>query len=76
MLASSIEIAGHRDWIQRTVVARARELKTNANAISVATGGAVSPDHVQAYLTGKKSMTTEKLQHVLRVLKLEIKPFS
>jgi hypothetical protein len=60
------------DWLQAAVVARAKELDLTAYAIARDTGWAVSADHVQAYLTGKKSMGSHKLQHVLRVLKLRV----
>ena len=56
------------DWIQSAVIARARELGLTAYAIAKATDGAVSEDHVRAYLTRRKSMGSHKLQHVLRVL--------
>lgn len=60
------------DWVQQIVAARARELGMTAYRIAKETGGAVSQDHVQDYLTGKKSMGSHKLQHVLRVLKLDV----
>ena len=60
------------DWIQELVIDRSAKLGINAYQIAIATGWAVSDDHVQAYLTHKKSMGSHKLQHVLRVLGLEI----
>lgn len=62
------------DWVQRRVADRARELNLTAYAISKACGGAVSEDHVHAYLRGEKSMGSHKLQHVLRVLRLDVTP--
>jgi hypothetical protein len=62
----------HEDWIAAAVIARAGELGLSAYAISKATGGAVSADHVLAYLAGRKSMGSHKLQHVLRALSLTI----
>ena len=44
----------------------------SAYEIAKRTGGAVSEDHVQAYLTRRKSMGSHKLQHVLRALGLAI----
>lgn len=58
------------DWIQATVIARAAELDLTAYRIAQLTDGAVSADHVQAYLMRRKSMGSHKLQHVLRVLGL------
>jgi len=60
------------DWIQEAVIARAGELGLSAYAVAKATGGAVSEDHVLAYLSGRKSMGSHKLQHVLRALSLVI----
>lgn len=60
------------DWVQRRVAARARELGMTGYAIARDTGWAVSEDHVRDYLTGKKSMGSHKLQHVLRVLRLDV----
>jgi len=62
------------DWIRARVVARAAELGLTANAIAVRTGGAVSPDQVRAYLLGRKSMGSYRLQHVLQVLRLDVRP--
>lgn len=62
-----------RDWVQDRVIARAAELGLTSYAIAKAAGGAVSEDHIQAYLTRKKSMGSHKLQHVLRVLRLILK---
>lgn len=56
------------DWLQSAIIARAAELELTAYAIAKATNGAVSEDHVQAYLTRRKSMGSHKLQHVIRVL--------
>ena len=61
-----------KDWIQEAVIFRARELGLNSLAISKAIGGAVSDDHVRAYLTREKSMGSHKLQHVLSVLGLRL----
>jgi hypothetical protein len=62
-----------RDWIQQAVIARAKALGLTAYRIAQMTDGAVSEDHVQAYLTRRKSMGSHKLQHVLRVLDLDIR---
>lgn len=64
------------DWVQRRVADRARELGLTAYAIAAACGHAVSQDHVRAYLRGEKSMGSHKLQHVLRVLGLDVTPIS
>lgn len=60
------------DWIQARVIARAEEMELSAYAIAKATNGAVSEDHVRDYLTRRKSMGSHKLQHVLRVLQLDV----
>lgn len=67
--------AKHRldDWVQRACVVRADRLGLTAYAIAKATGGAVSDDHVKDFLAGRHSMGSHKLQHVLRVLGLELK---
>jgi hypothetical protein len=62
------------DWVQARVIERAAELGLTAYAIAQRTEGAVSEDHVRAYLTKSKSMGSHKLQHVLRVLGLTITP--
>jgi hypothetical protein len=56
------------DWLQSVVIDRAKELGLTAYAIAKLTGWAVSEDHVQAYLTRRKSMGSHKLQHVLAAL--------
>ncbi len=62
------------DWIQDAVIARAAALGMTAYAIAQASNGAVSDDHVQAYLTRRKSMGSHKLQHVLSALGLTVTP--
>jgi DNA-binding phage protein len=62
----------HHDWIQTAVVARAQALGLTAGEIAEQTGGQVSRQHVHAYLTGQASMGSSKLQHVLRVLGLQL----
>lgn len=64
----------HTDWMQQRVIARAQELGLTAYAIAKATGGAVSEDHVKNYLERRASMGSHKLQHVLRVLRLDVTP--
>lgn len=61
-----------RDWLQDAVIARAERLGLTSYEIAKRTGGAVSEDHVRAYITHAKSMGSHKLQHVLRVLNLKI----
>lgn len=61
-----------RDWIQDAVIRRAEQLDLTSYAIAQMAGGAVSADHVRAYLTRQKSMGSHKLQHVLRALGLEV----
>jgi hypothetical protein len=63
-----------QDKIQSIVIRRAEKLGLTAYAIAKQTDGAVSEDHVKAYLTHRKSMGSHKLQHVLRVLGLKIVP--
>lgn len=63
---------GGEDWLQDKVIARAAHLGLTAYAIAKATGGKVSEDHIQAYLTRKKSMGSHKLQHVLTALGLQV----
>lgn len=58
------------DWLQATVIRRAAELGMTAGAISDATHGKVSRQHVHAYLTKQASMGSHKLQHVLLALGL------
>jgi hypothetical protein len=60
------------DWVQATVMARALELGLTAYAIAQRTGGAVSEDHIQAYLTRRKSCGSHKLQHIFRALGLRL----
>jgi hypothetical protein len=60
------------DWIQDAVIARAKVLGLTAYAIAQRTDGRVSADHVQAYLTRRKSMGSHKLQHVLWALGLQL----
>ena len=60
------------DWIREVAIARAAELGLTSYEIAKRTAGAVSEDHVHAYLTRRHSMTSELLQHVLRVLGLDI----
>lgn len=62
----------HADWLQERVIARAAKLGLTSYAIAKATGNAVSEDHVRDYLTRSKSMGSHKLQHVLRVLNLDL----
>lgn len=66
--------AERRDWVQDRVIARAQELGLTAYALSQATGGAVSPEHVKNYLERRASMGSHKLQHVLRALRLDVAP--
>jgi hypothetical protein len=54
------------------VIARAQTLGLTAYAIAKATNGRVSADHVQAYLTRRKSCGSHKLQHILTVLDLTL----
>jgi hypothetical protein len=61
------------DWIQQTVIDRASALGLSAYAIAQRTAGAVSADHVLAYLARRKSMGSHKLQHVLTALRLTIR---
>lgn len=61
-----------RDTIQETVIAQAKKLGLTSYAIAKSTDGAVSEDHVRAYILREKSMGSHKLQHVLRVLGLKI----
>lgn len=61
------------DWIQMRVAARASEMGLTAYAIAKATNWAVSEDHVRHYLDRRTSMGSGKLQHVLRVLGLDIR---
>jgi hypothetical protein len=61
------------DWLQSAVIARAAALKLTAYAIAKLTDGKVSEDHVKDYLLRRKSMGSHKLQHVLRVLGMEVR---
>lgn len=67
-----------RDWIQDMVIERVAALGMTigegaAYQISAMTGGAVSEDHIQDFLTRRKSMGSHKLQHVLRALAIDDK---
>ncbi len=64
--------ADRADWIQARVIARAAELGLSSYEIAKRTAGGVSEDHVRDYLTRRKSMGSHKLQHVLRVLGLDV----
>lgn len=59
---------GGADWLQLAVIARVAARRLSSYRLSQMTGGAVSEDHIRAYLTRKKSMGSHKLQHVLRAL--------
>jgi len=61
-----------RDWIQNVVIRRARGLELTAYSIAKLTLGRVSEDHVKNYLERRASMGSHKLQHVFRVLGLDI----
>jgi hypothetical protein len=74
LLEKAMDKTPYDDWVQARVIARARELEMTAYAIAKTSDGRVSEDHVQAYLTKRKSMGSHKLQHVLRALRLEILP--
>ena len=58
------------DWIQNAVIKRAGELQLTAYSIAQQCG--VSENHVQRYLTKKASMSSHKLQHVLKALGMKI----
>ena len=67
------ECRGHEmDAIRETVIARAAELNLSAYAVAKLTGGKVSQSHIRAFMNRKKSMGSEKLQHVLKALRLRI----
>jgi hypothetical protein len=72
-MASSATCDPQYDTIQSAVIARVEELGLTAYEIAKRAGGKVSEDHVKDYLTRRKSMGSHKLQHVLAVLRLEIK---
>lgn len=59
---------GRADWLQLAVIARVTARRLSSYRLSQMTDGAVSEDHIRAYLTRKKSMGSHKLQHVLRAL--------
>jgi hypothetical protein len=71
-MASSCSADPRYDEIQSAVIARVRELGLTAYAVAKATGGAVSEDHVRAYLSRQKSMGSHKLQHIFRALGLTV----
>ena len=56
--------------IRAAVVAAKDRLGLTAYAIARQTNGAVSDDMLRLYLTGKSDLTSEKLDAVLRVLKI------
>lgn len=62
--------------IRQAVIERATELEMTAYAIAhaakVGEDFIVSVDHVQHYLAGRKDMTSEKVDAVLRVLGLHV----
>jgi len=60
------------DWVQKICRERARELHLSDLDISNASG--VPVQHVSDYLGKRASMGSHKLQHLLRALKLDIKP--
>ena len=60
------------DWLQDAVIDRAKKLGVTAYWIAKQTAGAVSNDHVMAYLSRRKSMGSHKLQHVLRTLGMTV----
>ncbi len=60
------------DPIRELIIQRAQFLSKTAYGIARDSG--LSPDHVKNYLMRRSSMTTERLQHVFKVLGLEIKP--
>ena len=61
------------DWIRDTVKAHAAGQLLNAKQIAERTSGRVSDDQVRAYMAGRKTMGSCRLQHVLRVLNLTIR---
>jgi len=62
------------DWVCTAVTARIKELKLTSYELAKRTNGQVSEDQVRRYITGSRSMSSGKLQHVLRVLDLNITP--
>jgi hypothetical protein len=60
------------DWLMEAAIARAEALGLTAYEIAKRTGWAVSADHVKDYLSRKKSMGSNRLQHVLKVLGLRL----
>lgn len=60
------------DWIRDAVIHRVESLKLNPRQISLACIGRVSDDQIRKYLAKKSSMSSEKLQHILLHIGLEI----
>ena len=69
-LAPDSDESNGADWIQDAVIARAGELQLTGYALAQQCG--VSENHVQRYLTRKSSMSSYKLQHVLKALGMKI----
>ena len=62
--------------IRSIVIKRAARLDMTAYAIARDTKGAVSPDQVQRFMAGTGDITSARLDAVMKVLGLEIRPKS
>jgi hypothetical protein len=60
------------DWIRARVVERAGELDLTAYALAKMTEGKVSKDTVGRYLSGRGSISSDRLQHLLTALGLTV----
>ncbi len=61
------------DDIQERCIASMLKLGMNPNQVADAVGGKIARSHVCDFLTRRASIGSHKLQHLLPVLKLDIK---
>lgn len=64
---------GLTDELQEKCIARAREMRLTPYALDIKTGGKVSQRHIEAFLERRCSLSSHKLQHLLKALDLELK---
>ena len=62
------------DWIQETLVARAKSLELSAYAIALQCE--IDPGTVKRFFNGEGRLNSEYVGRICRVLKLELTPFS
>ncbi|HTV49181.1 MAG TPA: hypothetical protein VMG59_12135 [Phycisphaerae bacterium] len=61
-----------KDEIQEAVIAKVEKLGLNSYSLGQAVDGKISQRHIYDYLHRRKSMGSNKLQHLLKVLGMKI----